>query len=60
MTLFERYITRPPGMWTIEDVRELLNNPALSEKECKDILRKVLQSKKTFHCIEKQILNSVS
>jgi len=44
-------------MWVSDDVRELLGNPALSEKECKDILRKVLQSKKTFHCIEKQILD---
>lgn len=55
MTLFEKYITRPPGMWEAEDVREILADPTISEKECKEIIREVLRSKKTFNCIIKQI-----
>lgn len=55
MTLFERYSTRPPGMWESEDVREILGDPSLSEKVCKEIIRKVLLSKKTFNCVLKQI-----
>lgn len=55
MKLFDRYITRPPGMWEPEDVREVLADPTISEKECKEIIREVLRSKKTFNCILKQI-----
>lgn len=55
MTKFEQFQTRPPGLWDISDVREILADPSISERECKDILRQVLLSKKTYNCIVKQI-----
>lgn len=55
MTLFEKFLTRPPMFWLPSDVREISGNSELTDQQCKEIIDVSLKEKAVFDLICKTI-----
>jgi hypothetical protein len=55
MTLYEKFLTRPPMFWNPSDAREISGNQQLTDEQCKEIIEKSLTDKKIFDLIVKLI-----
>ena len=51
MTHIERWTTRPPMYWMADDVKEVMGDDSLSDRECEIILDQALRRPNVFRLI---------